>query len=310
MSLSRAIFPDGTPAALLGDPPFPCGSLDGLVGVEFDLPCDDPWLLEAGTPGHAYLRAAALAWRDEPEWMDFEDPESPAFVIKRAQRDLYLHHWKPWLRGTRRVLDVGAGIGRLTLPLLDKGRTVWAVDGDLDSLRHLVWRASGLSGNLEARWSSVRRLPDVADLDVILACEVLCYVPDVEDVVADLARRLRPGGALLVSMEARWGWAAAVDTPNASWEEALTGTGVLDVPGDRWVRTWTDAELAALLEGAGLEVASMIPVHYVLDGPLERIAPEVFDLEWLLETEERCRVHPVWGPLNRAWAAVGVRPGG
>lgn len=306
MSLHLAKDADGN---TLGRPPgpIPCVDLIPLVEVEFDLPCEDPWLVEAGTSGHAYLEAARRGWDDHPDWMDFLDMHSPVYDLKRAERDLYLHEWKPWL-GAKRVLDVGCGIGRMTHPFLDRGATVVGVDGDIGSLRRCAWHAAGRGGALDLHWSSARRLPEEGDFDVVVSCEVLCYVPEAAEVLAQIARRLRPGGALLLSWEAPWGWATAEDAPSGALDHALRGAGVIDLPGDRWVRTVDRAELAGLLEGAGLEVRAIQPTHYGPDGPLERCLDLDLDLERLLAVERACRNHPVWAPLHRIWTATAVRP--
>jgi SAM-dependent methyltransferase len=278
-----------------------------LVGVPFELPCEDPWIHGEGTAGHAYLDGARAAWRDHPEWMDFLDPASPCWDLKRAERDLYLHAWRAW-RDAKRVLDVGCGIGRFVTAWLDRGADVWGVDGDLDSLRRCAWHAAGRPGRLDLHWSSVHRLPDVRDVDVVIACEVLCYVPDAHAALDAIFERLRPGGALLVSVEARWGWATGEDAPPGAMEEALAGTGTVDVPGDRWVHTYEGPELRTLLEAAGFDVIALDATHYVTDGPLERCMPPDVTLETLLAWEDRCRRHPVWGPLNRAWTGVAIKP--
>ena len=122
-----------------------------------------------------------------------------------------------------------------------------------------------------------------------------------------IVARLKSGGALLLSVEARYGWAASEDAPPGTLDAALSGTGIVDVTGDRWVRTYERDEVVALLENAGLTVERLLPTHYMTDGPLERIMPEDVSLEQLLEAEERCRLHPVWSPLNRAWTAVGIK---
>ena len=89
---------------------------------------------------------------------------------------------------------------------------------------------------------------------------------------------------------------------------ALEGDGVVDLPGDRWVRTYERADLQALLESAGLEVDTITPALWILDGPLERVMPDAASLEELIAFEERCQHHPVWGPLNRLWLASATKP--
>lgn len=311
MSLRRATLPHGRPNPLMslgeGEGPVAAAELVALAGEAFELPCEDPWLRGSGTPGHAYLAGAAQGWAELPELMDFLDLGSPLYDLKRAERDLYLHAWRPWL-DARRVLDVGCGIGRFTTGFLDRGATVWGVDGDLESLRRCAWHAAGRPGALDLHWSSVHRLPDVGDLDAIVAAEVLCYVPDVEPVLAALRDRLRPGGVLLLSWEARWGWAASEDAPDGASAAALSTAAEAVVDQDtRWVRYLDEPALRALLDGAGLCVERCEPTHFFVDGPLEALLPADLTLERHLVMEAAARRHPVWSRLHRIWTVVATR---
>lgn len=309
MSLALATFPGGDRSPLRGSGPFPAVDLLPFVGEPFLLPCGDPRLRQVGRPVAAYLDGARRAWSDNPEYMDFLDEDSPIWDLKRAERDLSLHLWGPFLPPGARVLDLGCGIGRFTTWMLDRGATVFGVDGDLESLRRCAWHSAGRRGSLDLFWTSLDALPEVGPLQAVLASEVLCYVPNAVEVASALAARLEPGGALLLSVEARYGWAVAEDAPHQGGLEAALGEdGVLDVPGDRWVQTYSEAQVRHLLQAAGLEVRAVVPTHYLPDGPLERVAGETWDLEALLAAEDRCRRHPVWSPLNRLWTAVGVRP--
>ena len=290
---------------LPGAPPYAGEDLRGLVMQPFDLPADDPWVQEGGTRAHLYLDGARQAWEENPEWMDFLDLGSPISELKRAERDLYLEAWTGHTE-PETVLDVGCGIGRFTTAFLDRGATVWGVDADLDALRRCAWHAANRPGKLELHWSSVHRLPEVL-VDVVVCAEVLCYVPRAAEALEAMVARLRPGGALLIAVEARWGWAAAEDAPQGALDMALAGDGVIHVPGERWVRTYREEDLVQALEAAGLDVVRTTPMLYVADGPLERTMPESASLEELLAWEEACRVHPVWAPLNRIWSAVGVK---
>lgn len=238
--------------------------------------------------------------------MDFHDPGSPVHDLKAAERDLYLHHW-PILRSGCRILDVGCGVGRLTLPALDAGATVHAVDPDLQALQHLAWAAAERDGHIDLHWTTTHALPDV-QVDVAVAAEVLCYVPDAEGALSQLAQRVRPGGTILLSVEARWGWAAAGDAPAAAIEAAVDGDGIVHVPGDRWVQTYDHDRLVAWVTGAGLTINSLIPSHWVLDGPLEDVAPASLSLEELIAIESRMEGHPVWGPLHRLWLVSATVP--
>lgn len=304
MSLGRATI-KGKPVGLPGEAPFPADALSALFGKKFELPYDDPWVRESGSNAHLYLEGAKQAWKDTPTWMDFLDLDSPINDLKRAERDLYLEAWRGFLDG-RDVLDVGCGIGRFTTAMLDRGCSVWGVDADLESLRRCAWHAAHRAGRLDLHWTSVHTLPD-RTFDTVICAEVLCYVPRAVEALQGIVARLRPGGALLISVEARWGWAAAEDATPGTLDAALSGDGVIHVPGERWVRTYEEADLVRLLEQVGLKVARTTPMLYVTDGPLERTMPESASLEELIRFEAACREHPVWRPLNRIWSAVATK---
>jgi 2-polyprenyl-6-hydroxyphenyl methylase/3-demethylubiquinone-9 3-methyltransferase len=304
MSLRDATF-RGRPLALPGEPPYPAAALLPFVGKRLFLPCDDPWVRDTGDESHGYLDGARAGWVDHPEYMDFLDPGSPVFALKALERDLQLHHWARWLdAGT--VLDVGCGIGRFTCALLDRGAVVHAIDPDLESLRRCAWHSAGRAGSLDLHWSSAHVLPRL-EVDLAVAAEVLCYVPDAVGALRAIASRVRPGGTVLLSMEARWGWAASQDAPAASIHAALSGTGVVALPGDRWVKTYEADDVEELCAAAELEVVSLVASHWIPDGPLEDTAPADLDLPTLIALEDRCREHPVWGPLHRLWSCAAVK---
>ena len=305
MSLRDATF-RGVPLELPGNPPFASELLTPWIGKRITLPTADPWVRGTGDPEHAYLDGARNGWVDHPEYMDFLDAESPVHDLKQAEADLYWHHWAEQLNAPR-VLDVGCGIGRLAARLLDRGATVFGVDPDLESLRRFAWHAAGRSGHLDLFWASVHALPSV-EVDLAIASEVLCYVPDHVAALRAIAERLVPGGTLLVSVEARFGWAASQDAPAGTLEAALNDEGIVQVEGDRWVRTYDEPAIREWVAAAGLELQAAVPSHWIPDGPLEDIAPPALSLEELLELEGRCRAHPVWGPLHRLWLLTLRRP--
>ena len=257
----------------------------------------------SSTPAAANLAGAAAAWRDAPEWMDFLRPDSPAHRHKLAERELYLRLWEPFVSPGARVLDAGGGIGRFSMWCLDRGCQVDLVDPDPRSLGCAWSHAAGRPGRLTTVEAPVEAMPVAGPYDVVIAAELLCYVQDPALALAALVERLRPGGVLLVSVEARWGWAVALDAP-AGHLDAVFGDGVLHAPGDRFVRTFEERAFRALL--GGLVVERFEPSHYLYSGPLQQVAGEV-DLDALFAWEARAKAHPVFGPLNRAWIAVARR---
>jgi pimeloyl-ACP methyl ester carboxylesterase/SAM-dependent methyltransferase len=99
-----------------------------------------------------------------------------------------------WLApdGTRRVLDLGAGTGKLTRQLADRGLAVTAVDpsdGMLTELRRVLPDVPALTGTAEQI-----PLPDHA-VDAVLVAQAWHWV-DPDRAVPEVARVLSPGGRL------------------------------------------------------------------------------------------------------------------
>lgn len=284
-------------------PPYACRELGAWAGLAFDLPAGDPRLaaLHAGgaepTAPLANLAGAAVAWAEWPEHMDFLAADSPMYEQKRAERALYLRRWEAHVPPGCRVLDLGGGIGRFTTWCLDRGCDVELVDPDLRSLHAAVRHAAGRAGRLDVHWSTGEHLPAIAPVDVVIAAEVLCYVEDPARVLEGVRRLLRPGGPLLMSVEGRWGWAAAYDA-SAGTLEALLGDGIVHVPGDKWVHTYDEPDLRALL--AGWTIEDLEPTHYIPCGAFESAAGTL-SVEEIVAWEARLRAHPTTRPWNRAW---------
>ena len=312
MSLALARpFDDSPLPALPAGPPFACAALEPWVDVPFWLPAHDPRLVPlfhgepAPSPPLDNLVGAHFAWADHAEYMAFLDPESPNHHPKLVERALYLARWAPHLpAGRLRVLDVGAGIGRFSTWFLDRGDDVTMVDPDLRSLWHAVWSGAGRAGRLDAIWSTAEAMPELGCFDVVLAPELLCYAEDPALALSRVAAALRPGGLLLASVEARWGWAFCQDTPPNTVQAWLTD-GVVHVPGDRWVRTFEEEDFTSLLV-QHFNIKELIPSHFSYSGPFENAAGPLDEVA-ALALEDRMRAHPRGRLLNRAWVATAHR---
>lgn len=141
------------------------------------------------------------------------------------------------------VLEAGCGEGYGADALAEVASRVLALDYDRLTAAHVAGRyprVAAMIGNLAM-------LPlATASVDVVTNLQVIEHLWDQEGFLAECARVLRPGGRLLVS------------TPNR-----LTFSPGRDIPLNPFhTRELSAAELAGLLDGAGLVVRRMAGIHH------------------------------------------------
>jgi SAM-dependent methyltransferase len=111
-----------------------------------------------------------------------------------------------------RVLDMGCGAGRHAFEMFRRGAHVVAFDQDADELGAVLdlfggmCEAGGVPTDPEAdiKEGDALALPFAdGEFDRVVAAEVLEHLPDDATAAAELARVLRPGGTLAVSVP-RW----------------------------------------------------------------------------------------------------------
>ena len=309
MALVHAESLDERPLPELGGVgPHACKDLLSWKGRRFMLPPSDPALLAlhhggpAAVPAHDNLVGAVRCWQEHPDWMDQLDPSSAVFEDKQMERALYLDEWQDHLPAGARVLDLGGGVGRFAQWLVGRGCEVELVDADLRSLWCAMDHLAGGPGGLDLHWSTGAKLGAMMPVDRAVAAELLCYVPDPHAVLDEVARVLKPDGLLLLSVESTAGAALHRDAVGGQ----LTEAGVIHLPGDCWVQTYTEHSLRDLLKG--WKILSLQPSHYVLSGPLEEQA-EGKSLDEIRSLERQARQDAQTTQMNRAWMAV-VSPKG
>ena len=141
-------------------------------------------------------------WGDAPEMFGPRHDFREALVLRRLL---------PALPGPA-VLNAGSGAGSLTLKLVDAGLSVTSVNASAalcDWTRAALAARGALDGNPVAAGDLQRLdLPD-AVFDAAVCAEVLEHLDDDDAALRELARVLRPGGLLLVTVPAnpyRYDW--------------------------------------------------------------------------------------------------------
>jgi SAM-dependent methyltransferase len=150
-----------------------------------------------------------------------------------------------------RVLDLGCGGGRHAFELYRRGAHVVAYDHDADELAQVatMFLAMSLDGEAgEGAEASVVRgdvlslpFPD-GSFDAVIAAEVLEHIPNDEAAMAEIARVVKPGGKVAVTVP-RW-WPEQIN-----W--ALSNE-YHDIPGGH-VRIYKGDEVLSRLAKTGLK---------------------------------------------------------
>jgi ubiquinone/menaquinone biosynthesis C-methylase UbiE len=170
-----------------------------------------------------------------------------------------------------RVLDVGCGLGRLCAAAAARGATPTGVD----LADGMVAAARRLHPAFEFRQADAEALPFAGgSFDAVLAAFLVNHVPRPERAAAELCRVVAPGGRVAVAMWDRPERVAFLGLFDEAMREAAVRTGAAVPPGPSAYRFADDGELRGLLEGAGLDAATVHDVAF----PFEiRDAAELWD---------------------------------
>ena len=164
-----------------------------------------------------------------------------------------------------KVLDVGCGTGASALPAAEAvGETGFVVGVDLSSQllerAHNKVRAAGLD-NVEFRIADMTALgyPD-ASFDAVVSVFSIFFVPDMEGLVRELWRMVRPGGALAVTT-----WGPRIFEPAYSRWLSTLGKERPDLVTafNPWDRITDVVSVRKLLQDGGVRDAEVIPEESV-----------------------------------------------
>jgi len=154
-----------------------------------------------------------------------------------------------------RALDIGCGAGFITEELAGLGFTATGIDPSSVAIE--AARAHAIEGGLAIEYvvgvGEQLPFPDAA-FDLVTCCDVLEHVRDLDRVVAETARVLRPGGLYLF------------DTINRTRRSRLLAiramqewrlTRIVDTSIHEWSMFITPEELGATLDRHGLELGEL-----------------------------------------------------
>lgn len=163
------------------------------------------------------------------------------------------------------VADVGCGPGVLTAALRARGCRVVALD------RSPGMAGEALRGGAVAACADALILPLADDsVDAVVALGLASYVDDLEAMLREFERVVRPGGTVVVSIASSqapdWWTRSALRAP-ARW---LGFRGLLT--SEVQLRTRTRAEVVAAARGAGLTIEASAGHDFTLF-PLSRLLP-------------------------------------
>jgi 2-polyprenyl-6-hydroxyphenyl methylase/3-demethylubiquinone-9 3-methyltransferase len=154
---------------------------------------------------------------------DWWDPNGSSAMLHKLNpvrlayiRDRINQHWQVDEHGRRPLegksaLDVGCGAGLLAEPLARLGATVTAIDAAPELIEVAREHARGQGLAIDYRAAAVEEVD--GQFDLITCLEVIEHVADPRSFIGAIAKRLAPGGLLILS------------TPNqTAWSKLLTIT--------------------------------------------------------------------------------------
>ncbi len=147
------------------------------------------------------------------QWWFPEDPTHPLYTHFQEQLRWVLAQ-APW--AGQRVLDISTGKGRFAINFARAGAQVTALDiaPQMLALARAASRQAGVGVDLLQ--ADAEGLPFAArTFDVVVCMEAIMHVPHPQQLVAEMARVVRPGGTVLLSMTNRWRINALGEVPGA-----------------------------------------------------------------------------------------------
>lgn len=255
-------------------------------------------------------------WKKHPKAMDFLDPSSGNYMLKRFEKELYMEAMRPYLDGIKKgslVLDTGGGIGRFAIEFARGGHTVHLVDASRTALKkaeeHL--KDGRIDKKVKLYWADASDLSMFPDgyFDTTLAMELVCYCKNPERVTNELVRVTKKGGLLFISVEGKYG--SMIADENVRIDDFQNAKkGKLCIESNMYVHYFTKETLAELMHRCGIAVLEVTGTHYVADGIFSRWMDErkLGSRDYrnkILDIERACMGDGILENLARAWVGIG-----
>jgi len=147
---------------------------------------------------------------------DWWDPNGKSAMLHKLNpvrlayiRDMIDMHWQVDEHGFKPLdgksaLDVGCGAGLLAEPLARMGAKVTAVDAAPECIEVARAHAAGQGLTIDYRPTGVESVG--GRFDLVTAMEVIEHVADPQQFIDSLAKRLAPGGLMILSTPNRTAW--------------------------------------------------------------------------------------------------------
>lgn len=176
-------------------------------------------------------------------------------LINRLERGFVLRHCR-----AGRVLEIGAGTGRITAALARRAEWLTAVDLSAEMLGVLRTRLSRATVTVrQLDLLELDRLDGYGEFDTVVCLRVLPHVPDLDAALARLRGCLRPGGNAVFDLWNR-------RSPYWCLRTAL-GRGQV------FTRFMTPAEMARAIQSAGFRIEDALGWGYLM--PVRRLLPRL-----------------------------------
>lgn len=202
-----------------------------------------------------------IAWKTKA-WADpgmvawyhqrMEEGQGNRLLKNRVEVDLMAQY-----ASGKRLLDVGAGTGRASLPLAKAGYDVMAIDSSQAMLDQ--YRVNAEDTPVELKVGDVTALPcGDGEFDTVMSLNVMVHFPHWRDILKEWKRVVRPGGRIVFDVHSLDHFRvtgqvkphAFEDKKNEGFEGYSTRVG--------------SDELVAAADELGLAVVSMVPYAGVL----------------------------------------------